>query len=147
MCKIMMFLALFTIMSSISTLVALSFDRYFSVVRNKQMGKASLIITIMTIWIISFAVSSPQLYEYSLYKKIDETTNTTKTACGSHGNVKHFETVYAITTLLVSYIIPSIIIVTNYTVLSLFMVSAYLNYSLISNHEEQCFYYSFCMFY
>ena len=73
-----------------------------------------------TIWILAIASSCPQLYEYSVYEEIEEEdgVNITEQACGSHGIVEHFETLYSIVVVIVMYVIPGLLLVINYSMLA-----------------------------
>ncbi|KAL5022462.1 hypothetical protein ScPMuIL_001617 [Solemya velum] len=120
-CKLVRFLPMFTIMSSISTMTAMALDRYRTVVHQKTINIKNLYIIIGVIWCISLATSSPQIYEYSVYEKPIEGTNSTLTVCGSHGIIEDFELVYSILVLIVAYIVPLGIIVLSYCVLFFFV--------------------------
>lgn len=109
-CKIVMCIPLFTIMSAIFTVVAMAIDRYRSIVLRKQIYRRGAFVLTFIIWIASFLFTAPQLYEYNVY--VDSKENFT--ACGSEGIVEHFETIYASIAFCCGYIIPLLIIFVCY---------------------------------
>nr|AKQ63069.1 orphan G-protein coupled receptor 63 [Platynereis dumerilii] len=122
-CKLMMFLPMMSIMTSIYTMAAISFDRYFSIVRNKHISKTGMIAVLLKIWIISGAFASPTIYEYSVKVEIEE-DNTTETSCGSHGIPENFEKIYATVIVILAYVLPLLMITVNYTQVALFLWKA-----------------------
>ena len=74
----------------------------------------------LVIWLIALVTSAPQLYEYSVYEEVEEEddgTNYTKQECGSHDILENFEVIYAIIVVSVSYVIPGVILIINYTMI------------------------------
>ncbi|XP_064615836.1 P2Y purinoceptor 4-like [Liolophura sinensis] len=120
-CKITQFVPLLTIMSAISTMTAISFERYFAIACQKILTIRNTLLVILGIWIVSVVTSAPQLYEYSAKMVPDEYGNGTHLSCGSHDIPENFETIYASVVLAVSYVIPLLLISTNYFRLVAFM--------------------------
>ena len=80
-----------------------------------------LIATLVAIWLLSLAGSSPQFYEYSLYEHFEEEENETEIACGSHGIAENFESIYAGVVVCIAYILPLVVIILNYSNLAYFL--------------------------
>lgn len=93
-------------------MVAIAIDRAREIIQGFKLTVRAAIQAISCIWIWSLAVSSPQLYEYSVYDKIEEEYNIT--SCGSHDIVENFETVYAAVVIVISYAIPLVLITISY---------------------------------
>lgn len=110
-----MFIPKFSVVLSISTMVALAIDRYRAIVTVKQMSIRDALIVVGVNWVIAISVSAPQLYEYSVYEKYEDHSNSTAISCGSEGVPEHFETIYAIIVLICSYCVPVAIVVVCYT--------------------------------
>ena len=114
MCKLVMFIPLFTVMSAISTMIAIAADRYRVMIYRRTLYRWETVIIVCIIWLISFCISSPQLYEYNIYQKTKGTTNQTQISCGSEGIVEGFETIYASVVFLLAYCLPLIILTVCY---------------------------------
>ena len=112
-CKIIMFFPTFIIMSTIFTIVATATDRYRVMIRHQTLSKRGAFIIVGIIWVVSAAISAPQIYEYNVYKSVDDDTNMTLTACGSEGIVEQFETIYA-SCLMVVYYVSSLMLTICY---------------------------------
>ena len=126
-CKLVMSLPTFTIASSIFTMVAISFDRYFSIVHQKNIDRKKALIIIVLIWVISIATTAPQMYEYSIYQKNETEPNgefEIEIACGSHGIAENFETIYASIVVAVCYLGPLLLMSVNYVNVGKFLWSA-----------------------
>lgn len=95
-------------------MTVISFERYFAIVHQKNFTIRATLLVILAIWIVSFATSAPQLYEYSAKVVPDEYGNGTHLSCGSHDIPENFETIYASIILAISYVIPLLLISTNY---------------------------------
>ncbi|XP_064598788.1 neuropeptide FF receptor 2-like [Liolophura sinensis] len=120
-CKLIQFVPQFSIMCSISTMVAISFDRLFAITEQKYMRLRVTAVLIALIWVIALATSAPQLYEYSVSLEVEEYDNDTHVSCGSHDIPENFETVYACIVLVVSYVLPLMLIAGNYGRLVVFL--------------------------
>lgn len=121
-CKMIMFIPLVTISSSISTMVAIALDRFREIVQTHKLSQKKAIHVISGIWIWSITISAPQLYEYSVYVKYEKEYNIT--SCGSHDIVEHFETIYATIIIILLYAIPLIIIAICYSRTMMFVWKA-----------------------
>lgn len=113
-----MFIPLFTVSSAICTIVAIAGDRYRVMVHRRTLYRWETLVIVCLIWLLSFCISAPQLYEYNVYYRKNENTNTIQKACGSEGIVKHFETIYAIIVFVLAYCIPLIILAMCYIKIS-----------------------------
>lgn len=121
-CKLIMFIPLLTISSSISTMVAIAVDRFREIIRNRKLLPKQALYIITVLWIWSVTVSSPQLYEYSVYRKYEDKYNIT--SCGSHDIIEHFETVYAAIVIVLSYVVPLILVTISYVKIMIFVWKA-----------------------
>ncbi|XP_063443091.1 QRFP-like peptide receptor [Mytilus trossulus] len=111
-CKLVMFLPLLTVSSSIYTMVAIAVDRYKEILKLEKLTTKRASNIVLGTWIWSLVISSPQLYEYSTYRKEEDDYNIT--SCGAHGIVENFETLYACVAIVLSYAVPLIIITICY---------------------------------
>ncbi|XP_052075698.1 neuropeptide FF receptor 2-like isoform X1 [Mytilus californianus] len=118
-CKMIMFIPLLSISSSISTMVAIAVDRFREIIKRHKLLSKQAMYVIMVSWVWSVVVSSPQLYEYSVYSNYDEEYNVT--SCGSHDIVENFETVYAVIVIVLSYVVPLILITISYVKIMIFV--------------------------
>ncbi|VDH95133.1 G protein-coupled receptor 103 [Mytilus galloprovincialis] len=112
-CKLVMFLPLLTVSSSIYTMVAIAVDRYKEILKLEKLTTVRTSNIVLGTWIWSLVISSPQLYEYSTYRKEEDEYNIT--SCGAHGIVENFETLYACVAIVLSYAVPLIIITICYS--------------------------------
>ena len=93
-------------------MVAIALDRFREIVKQQKLMTKNVVYIISGIWIWSVMVSAPQLYEYSIYERYEHGQNVT--SCGSHDIVEHFETIYAIVIIVISYTLPLILITVSY---------------------------------
>ena len=104
-CKLVMFVPKFIIMSAVFTILTVAADRYRVMIHRKTLDRRGALIVVCVIWIVAACFSSPQFYEYNVYEIAHEAEgNDTIIACGSEGIVEHFETVYASIFLLTYFI-------------------------------------------
>ncbi|XP_041376757.1 histamine H2 receptor-like [Gigantopelta aegis] len=113
-CKIIMSGPLLTITCSITTMVVMSFDRHVAIVYQKILTQMQAVLLVGLVWMISMAMTGPQIYEYSTYHKFDADDNETEVACGSHGIEENFELIYASCVVALCYFLPLALIIINY---------------------------------
>ena len=113
-CKLIMSVPLLTITCSISTMVVMSFDRHISIVYQRNLSQVQAVLMVGMVWVISMAMTGPQIYEYSTYVKFEEQENETEIACGSHGIPENFELIYASCVVALCYFLPLTLIIINY---------------------------------
>lgn len=115
-CKLVMMIPLVSIMAAILTMVAMAIDRYRAIVTHKTIYRSGALKTIVIIWILSFIVSSPQIYEYNVYRftEFEDGVNVTFTSCGSEGIAENFEKIYASLVLILAYCIPLAVLIISY---------------------------------
>ncbi|CAC5396660.1 NPFFR2 [Mytilus coruscus] len=103
-------------------MVAIAVDRFREIIKNRKLLPKQALYIITLLWIWSVTVSSPQLYEYSVYQKYEDKYNIT--SCGSHDIIEHFETVYAAIVIVLSYAVPLILITISYVKIMIFVWKA-----------------------
>jgi len=113
-CKLIMVIPLISVSSAIYTMVALAVDRYRTVVLQKTLSRRNALYGVVAIWLWSFIVSAPQIYEYNIYLDIDDDNHTYK-SCGSEGIVENFEAYYASAVVVIAYIIPFVALLVCYS--------------------------------
>ncbi|XP_043938402.1 chemokine-like receptor 1 [Protopterus annectens] len=128
LCKLDFFVAFFNMYASVLFLTAISLDRCFLVTlpiwhRNKRPQHTSL-VGIIAIWLISFALSTP-------YIPFIQIVDINKTICyinyrsSTLGNEDvgaqkiNRERIMVITRFVLGYLIPSIVLISTYTILSM----------------------------
>ncbi|XP_025115626.1 substance-P receptor-like [Pomacea canaliculata] len=113
-------------MTSIYSMMVISYERTQAIVvvsSSKRFTTRTTIIAAGVIWLIAFTFCIPSLYEYSEYTSEDPETNATLYRCGSNGVSYVFTVANGVGLLLVSYIIPLITLLCNYTRILLFFRS------------------------
>ena len=113
-----MFIPLFTVTSSICTIICIAGDRYRVMIYRQTLYRSESLVIVCLIWLLAFSVSAPQLYEYNVYYKTNEVTKTVQKSCGSEGIVEHFETTYAAIVFVLVYCLPVIILAVCYVRIS-----------------------------
>ena len=124
-CRVVNFCPILVISSSIYTLVYISFERRQAIINNFTRRKQSykrLPIVIFLIWICAAGIATPTLFEYSVYNKEIMLQNGTKTikSCGSSIS-RDFALLNTIFVAIVSYVIPVILLTTNYTKIAIYV--------------------------
>jgi hypothetical protein len=111
-----MTLPLVTIAASIMTMVAVSFERYRSIVKQRYLSNKAFYIIIALIWLFALVLAAPQLYEYSVVEEHEIEGNETEIEiiCGSAESSDIFPTTYGSIVVFCVYVIPSIIVLANY---------------------------------
>ena len=105
-----MFIPLLTVTSSICTIICIAGDRYRVMIYRQTLHRWESIVVVCLIWLVAFCVSAPQLYEYNIYYKTNEATNSVQLSCGSERIVEQFETIYAIVVFVLLYCLPLLIL-------------------------------------
>ena len=114
---------MFSVMSSISTIIAIAADRYRVMVRRRLLARCGALVAVGITWLISFCVSAPQLYEYNIYYIPHSETNQTQKTCGSEGIVENFSTIYASFVLVLAFCVPYLILTACYVRILIFVRS------------------------
>ena len=76
-CKLIMFIPKFIIISAISTIVAIAADRYRVMIYQKHLFKKGALISVGIIWLTAACFSAPQVYEYNVYEIMESGYNRT----------------------------------------------------------------------
>ena len=120
----MNFSLIFVISSSVYTLVFVSFERYRAIIDSQEsrMTYKKLTIVIVIIWALALAISIPTLLEYSVQKfyKVIENETVLFVSCGSETTQK-LGLSNAVFVFIISYVIPVILMLKNYTQVALFV--------------------------
>ena len=105
-----MFIPLLTVTSSICTIICIAGDRYRVMIYRQTLYRWESMVIVCLIWLVAFCVSAPQLYEYNIYYKTNQATNSVQISCGSEGIVEQFETIYAAIVFVLLYCLPVFIL-------------------------------------
>ena len=102
-------------MSSIYSMVAMSFDRSNAILlnANRKLTVKTAAIQLAGIWALSVLFSVPTMYEHSEYV-IEENENGTILGCGSNGVSYTYSVTNGVVLLMLAYIIPVAILFVNY---------------------------------
>ncbi|KAK6187452.1 hypothetical protein SNE40_005479 [Patella caerulea] len=117
LCRVVNFAPILCITSSIYTLVAIAFERRRALVLQLEPTKPIPVIakTLPTIWILSFVLCIPTIFEYKSYEFLEG--NVTRYACGRLDD--DFPIIYSVMNgfmiFFLSYAIPLVLILYNYS--------------------------------
>ena len=121
------FCPILVISSSIYTLVFISFERrqviMSSLKRGKRITHRKLVVLIILIWMAATIIATPTLFEYSVFDKtivLGSSGTRTIKSCGSNIPRK-LALLNAVFVLSVSYVIPVILLTTNYTQVAVYV--------------------------
>nr|KAG5701117.1 hypothetical protein BaRGS_002593 [Batillaria attramentaria] len=134
-CKIKMSMPLFNIMTSISTMVVISFERMRVIVRKRQASLRQAIVAVVITWVFSLVITAPQLYEYRIVEKWEEDENETEITCSSTGVDPTFIKAYASIVLVLAYLLPMALVIKNYTHVIIIVKQASQRPGAISNNK------------
>ena len=115
LCRVVYSCPLVCIMSSIYSMVAMSFDRSNAILlnANRKLTVKTAAIQLAGIWVLSVLFSVPTMYEHSEYV-IEENENGTVLGCGSNGVSYTYSVTNGVVLLMLAYIIPVAILFVNY---------------------------------
>ena len=115
LCRVVYSCPLVCIMSSIYSMVAMSFDRSNAILlnANRKLTVKTAAIQLAGIWVLSVLFSVPTMYEHSEYV-IEENENGTILGCGSNGVSYTYSVTNGVVLLMLAYIIPVAILFVNY---------------------------------
>ncbi|KAL8561512.1 hypothetical protein ACOMHN_057206 [Nucella lapillus] len=121
-CKLKMALPLFNIYCSICTMVLMSFDRMWIIVKGKSMSQRKAAISLLVTWTLSLLLTAPQFYEYRLVEKWEEEENEMELDCSSFGRNSKFIQTYAALVLILAYLLPLALMTRNYIYVIVYIV-------------------------
>ena len=120
-CKVLMSLPMVSIVTSIMTMVAMSVERYRALIYNRHLKRRTAYKIMVLVWLVALVLAAPQIYEYSVLEEFDIATNETEVVCGSGETSSHFTTIYGSVVVFVVYVIPSAIVMVNYSIVGTFI--------------------------
>ena len=122
LCRLVNFLPIWCIATSIYTIMFMSIERYRSIVLSfsVQLSKRKVKYVIALTWLGAVLIGSPTIVEYHVYTA--HSGNESHLACGSEGVTRMFSILNALMLLFICYVIPLIVICVNYGRIILFIL-------------------------